>query len=132
MASNIHRHAVIAQIPDGRIVANMDVECVLSPETPEKALDVQVDITQRGGLRTSRHFVLPTGICYNMPHYLRNILKDAHLEASNLTSPLTTASGRCSPMVMDFVDTIIHKLHNGSEPLGLDKYLHASPTATDT
>ncbi|MTI15012.1 hypothetical protein [Sansalvadorimonas verongulae] len=126
MASSIHRHAVIAQMPDERIVANMDVECVISPETPERALDVQVDITQRGGLRTSRHFVLPTGISYNMPHYLHSVLKEAHLDAKNLTSPLTTASGGCSPMVMDFVETIIHKLHNGSEPLGLEKYLHTS------
>ncbi|WP_281647234.1 hypothetical protein [Parendozoicomonas sp. Alg238-R29] len=127
MASSIHRHAVIAHIPDERIVANMDVECVITPETPEKALDVKVDISQRGGLRTSRHFVLPAGISYNMPHYLRNILKEAHLEADDLTSPLTTATGRCSPMVMDFVDTIIQKLHSGSEPLNLEKYLRSDP-----
>ena len=130
MPSSIHRHAVIAHIPDERIVANLDVECTISPETPEKALDVKIDIVQRGGLRTSRHFVLPAGISYNMPHYLHSVIKDAHLEADDLTSPLTTATGQCSPMVMDFVDTIIHKLHSGTEPLDLDRYLNQKPTGT--
>ena len=128
MSSNIHRHAVIARLLDERIVANLDIECIISPETPERAVDMRVDIKQRGGLQTHRHFVIPAGISYNMPHYLRSVIQDANLESEELSSPLTTSTGQCSPMVMDFVETIIKKLHSGSEPLDLERYMDRRPT----
>ena len=81
MSSSIHRHATIAHIPDEKVVANMDVECSIYPDSPASAVDVKVDISQWGGKRVSKHFVLPVDVSYNLPHYLRGILKEANLES---------------------------------------------------
>ncbi|MCL6269201.1 hypothetical protein M3P05_04485 [Sansalvadorimonas sp. 2012CJ34-2] len=123
MSTCIHRHAIIAHIPDERIVANMDVECVIIPETPASAVDVKVDIIQRGGKRLSKHFVLPADISYNLPHYLRGILQEAHLESKDLTSPLVTDKGSTSPMVMELLDELVSKLRSNQTSVDISRYL---------
>ncbi len=123
MSSSIHRHATIAHIPDERIIANMDVECSIYPETPATAVDVKVDISQRGGRRISKHFVLPADVSYNLPHYLRTILREAHLEASDLTSPLVTRTGQTSPMVLDLVEALVTRLSR-QQRVDLNRFLN--------
>ena len=123
MSTCIHRHATIAHIPDERIVANMDVECLIYPETPGKAVDVRVDISQRGGRRVSRHFLLPADISYNLPHYLRGILKEADLESPDLTSPLLTPTGLASVMVNDLVDALVSQLRRNQGGVDINRYM---------
>ena len=123
MASIIHRHGTVAHLPDERIVADIDIECAVSPETPDTAVDVKVDIVKRGGIRFSKHFVLPADISYNLPHYLRHILRETGLESDDLTSPLLTRKGQSSAMVISLLDALAAQLSHCSDGVNIDRYL---------
>ncbi len=111
MPTSLYRPAVVSRLDDDRIMARLDILCTISPQTPNSAVSLSIDVHRFKGPPQALHYDLPLSAAYNMPFYLHNALKDAHVLDPHYSNPLLTNNGQCSALVNDFVDIIIDTLY---------------------
>lgn len=129
----ICRHAVISNISDARIVAEMDIASSIILDGRDDCVMVDVKVVHKGshlnGDTHDRQFSLRKDVYYNLPKHLHAILKEEGLYDSALFNPIENG-GHASPMILDMLTAIRNQLGKGHECVDLERYLNDGQFST--